>query len=220
VALVVLGGGFMWQHERMAGRAELERAFPTEPNDAQAKELAAAVATWRAAETKLATAVKQLPPIDSLGLDEPCALANAPRIELMPNDGDYPTQVRDNVDAKLADLERDRFRSPGELERILLASHELVQVVTIEHEQAPKLHASSETRGVRDYTPGERSGGTYLFDAQGRLVCAGRFEARSSDEIHYGDEGMGNPSAAVDELARDLNRRTREVVGLGLRRVR
>jgi hypothetical protein len=214
VACVAVTAGIVMLKQKWA-REEYEKKYPVANSPFDEQTIAARFAKWRV--PVVIELVGTPPKLESLMLGAPCD-----------TDIEYAREVRaGDTDALKATLawvfdaarrgryhdERDRDLTLRDLARPILVV-ELDQVV------------SPELTNRKTYASGFTSGSAWLVDTDGTLLCAGKFEAASSDKVEVtyyesGNKVIGSTAeeSAPQAIRSDLGKNTQAAIRAGLRKV-
>jgi hypothetical protein len=227
-AVVVIGGvvfGVRFLKQRSANQIE-EMRYPIAATQMQKDHLQVEAAKWKRGRDALLAALVAFEPSEPPASDKPCPLSLAlPREDAGITDGERMASARDRdpeeniklafetspeladkVDQQLTTLlataGRARFHSVRGRQLAIAAVVLPLVVMKLEEKQSPTVTMRSDMYGTRKvFSPGRRAGVAYVFDKQtGKLRCAGRFEAMSSESIEtvQGEWGAGNENDVIE----------------------
>ena len=217
VAMVVAGLSVLEivHYQRVSAQEAYEQRYPIVNSPADAQVIARGLDRWRV--SAVVAGVAAPPSLDTLQLLDPCAV----RIEGLWRHrmGDVET-VKAIVAIPLEEAQRGRYMSESDRTWVLAHLTEPILVASVTSYDAPHLPALGA-----DYHRGSRSGVAYLFDIDGALLCAGSYDAASSEYVDLSFDPNAFPSDYQLSLTRsklvgDLEDQTALAIAKGLRQVR
>ena len=186
---------------------------------------------WRDNVDELAAAIGNPPALKTVELTAtPCDRSIDGAMEFHGHDATRE-EVKRQVVGLIEHAERGRFVHELHRAMVMRELQAPVLVIAVHHDQRAKLHREDPSDAYFDH--GERAGTAYLFEPDGKLVCAGAFEATSSDQVEwtkytYGHEteeekrGVitdGDDISVRSALDRDLDKRMHQALAASLKRV-
>jgi hypothetical protein len=215
MAVTALGVLGIVHYRRVFAQEAFEQRYPIVSSAADAQIIQRGLARWRV--PAVIAGVAAPPALATLELREPCDV-NIERLWRY-RAGDVEI-VKDVVKIPIEEAQRGRYRTEGDRTWVLAHLTEPILVTSVVSYDAPHLPALGA-----DYHRGSRSGVAYLFDIDGTLLCAGSYDAASSENVDLSFAPNEFPpdyqlSLTRSRLVGDLEDQTALAIAKGLRRVR
>ncbi len=206
----------IWHHDRAMDREEYERQYPVANAPGDDETISHALARWQ--PKAVIAGVSAPPALATLHLGAACAMSLDHAYEVRSGDADDATG---QIASVFQDAKRGRYYDEMDRQRTLARIGAPVLVVAISDQELPEM-----TNEGSDFYAGRRAGTAYVYDIDGKLACAGAFEASSSDSVKYWTVKSDNPVIAGDQrldarraVTNDLDKQTHDSILAGLKRV-
>jgi hypothetical protein len=230
IIVVLAGSGIgIWRYRVAKAHAAFEDEYPYEPSDRELAVIDANLDRWRDNIDTLARVIEKPPAFESVRLTGPCErdVEHAQRFII---DRASADTMRDELRELVATAERRRFDRLGTKTRIVGKLGSPVLAIRFDEQRDATIVRDDPANPY--YVSGTAAGTAYVFEPDGKVVCAGRFAALSADSITYTKYVLEHQSEgekkAMDNVAKnsaqrildeDLEARTTKAVVAGLRRV-
>jgi hypothetical protein len=214
MVVIALGLFGLVHYRRVFAQEAFEQRYPIASSAADARVIERGLERWRV--SAVLAGVADPPPLDTLELRAPCDVPIERLWRYRAGDGEI---VKDVVNLPIEEARRGRYRTEGDRTWVLAHLTEPILVTSVTSYDAPHLPALGA-----DYHRGSRSGVAYLFDIDGTLLCAGPYDAASSESVDLSFVPNAFPpdyqlSLTRSRLVTDLEDQTALAIANGLRRV-
>lgn len=217
VALAVAGLGILEivHYRRVSAQEAYERRYPIVNSPADAQVIERALQRWRI--RAVIAGVAAPPSVDTLQLEEPCDVGIEGLRRHRVGDVELAKAI---IGILLEEAQRGRYMTADDRTWVLAHLTNPILVASVTSYDAPALPALGA-----DYHRGSRSGVAYLYDIDGALLCAGSYDAASSEHVDLSYDPDAFPrdyqlSLTRSRLVGDLEDQTELSIANRLRKVR